>query len=194
MAMDPHRRRQERLDRLRGSKPAPKKDDDEFGPMGNGPPGRGANKLIFFVAAFIFIGVGYYGWDYVERYSAQFLSGANPSDLAQIQAGREIYYANCAYCHGDYLEGQEDWDLTYPTGNRPPVPLDATGPAPGHTDDLLFRIIKNGGQSVSPEGYRNTMPAYGSLLEDWEIWAVMSFIEAQWPADIRRQRDALQNK
>jgi len=187
MAIDPHRRRQERLDRIRGGRP----DSPEDGNHGVKPPRR-PNRLIFFIAAFVFIGVGYYGWDHIEKYAAQFVSGVDPEDIAQVQAGREIYYAHCAYCHGDYLEGQPEWDLVYPTGNRPPVPLDETGPAPGHTDALLFTIIKEGGQSVSPEGYRNTMPAYGAILEDWEIWAVLAFIESEWPADLRRRRDALQ--
>ena len=39
--------------------------------------------------------------------------------------------------------------------------------------------------------YPTNMPAYGGTLSDADIVAVLSWIKSQWPADIRREQEAV---
>ena len=48
-------------------------------------------------------------------------------DLMVVQAGEKIYQAQCASCHGQYLEGQPDWRIRDANGFLPAPPHDATG-------------------------------------------------------------------
>jgi mono/diheme cytochrome c family protein len=55
---------------------------------------------------------------------------------------------------------------------------------------VLFDITKYGvARAANLKGYDSAMPAYEGVLTDPEIVAVLSWIKAQWPADIRRQND-----
>jgi mono/diheme cytochrome c family protein len=40
-------------------------------------------------------------------------------------------------------------------------------------------------------GHETDMPAYGDILTDADIWAVLSFIESTWPADIRERQQRM---
>jgi mono/diheme cytochrome c family protein len=113
------------------------------------------------------------------------LNRPSPGDAAQLRQGREIYVAYCASCHGINLEGAPNWQQRLANGAMPAPPHDATGHTWHHADDLLFQITKAGGQSVSPPGYVNAMPAFGGQLSDDEIWAVLAYIKSTWPADFR---------
>lgn len=192
MAVDPHERRRARLDKMRGVKSSdqggPKETPDDLNlpsPARAGLPFSDSSK--FLIIAIIIAGGIYFAWDYGRDVIYSVWTGEDPQKVAQIELGRTVYYQHCAYCHGDYLEGQADWDLAYPNGGRPPVPLDISGPAPLHTEDLIYKIIKEGGQSVSPASYRNNMPAYQNVLNEQEIWAVIAFMVDQWPE--RTQKD-----
>ena len=115
--------------------------------------------------------------------------GANPADGQQIALGRTIYAAQCASCHGANLEGQANWKQPLPNGSMPAPPHDASGHTWHHPDDLLFTIIKNGGQSISPPNYKNGMPAFGGVLSDEEIWAVLDYIKSTWPPEVRAAQE-----
>lgn len=106
-------------------------------------------------------------------------------DAEQIAVGREVYATYCASCHGANLEGEPNWKQPLPAGGMPAPPHDATGHTWHHADALLFQIIKEGGQSISPPGYVNRMPAFGAQLSDEEIWAVLAYIKSTWPEEIR---------
>ena len=114
---------------------------------------------------------------------------ADASNTGQVALGQQVYAAQCARCHGANLEGQPDWKAELPGGGRPAPPHDATGHTWHHADTLLFDIIKRGGQASSPADYKNNMPAFGSILSDDEIWAVLAYIKSRWPTDIQAAQE-----
>ncbi len=56
----------------------------------------------------------------------------------------------------------------------------------------MFAITKQGlAQLINQPDYRTAMPIYGGVLSDGEIVAVLSWIKAQWPPEIRRHHDEI---
>ena len=95
--------------------------------------------------------------------------------------GRAIYAAQCAACHGAELEGQPDWQTRLASGRLPAPPHDASGHTWHHPDGVLFRIVKEGTAAVVGGGYASDMPAFGGILSDDEIRAVLAYIKGTWP-------------
>ena len=112
---------------------------------------------------------------------------ADPDDTRQVALGKSVYDGKCASCHGARLEGQPDWQERLPSGRMPAPPHDASGHTWHHPDSVLFGITKHGlvpGQ-YAPPSYQSDMPAFSGALSDDEIWAVLAYIKASWPRDIR---------
>lgn len=107
-----------------------------------------------------------------------------PVSTAQIAMGQDLYTANCASCHGGDLEGQPDWKRRLDNGRMPAPPHDESGHTWHHADRQLFTITKLGVSAIVP-GYESDMPAFGGILTDDEIVAVLAFIKSTWP---ERQR------
>lgn len=114
----------------------------------------------------------------------------DPDDATQVALGRGIYAQRCAMCHGANLEGQPDWMSRKPNGRLPAPPHDASGHTWHHPDQQLLTITKKGLSGVVP-GYESDMPAFENVLTDEQIAAVLSFIESNWPPDIRERQRAL---
>jgi len=114
----------------------------------------------------------------------------DPDDPSIAARGNELYAQHCASCHGTNLEGQPDWRQRLPNGRLRAPPHDATGHTWHHSDDQLFTMVKNGTAAMMP-GHETDMPAYRDALSDADIWAVLSFIESTWPADIRERHNRL---
>jgi mono/diheme cytochrome c family protein len=115
-----------------------------------------------------------------------------PDDPEVIGQGARIYAQYCASCHGADLEGEPDWQTPNPDGTLKAPPHDETGHTWHHADDLLFRITKFGTAAVIGDpDFQSNMPAFGSLLSDEEIIAVLSFIKAQWPMLVRERHNDL---
>lgn len=115
-----------------------------------------------------------------------------PDDAGILATGQVLYSRHCGACHGDQLQGQPDWRTRGVDGRLPAPPHDASGHTWHHPDELLFRITKFGVASVAGQkDYVSAMPAYEGVLNDDEIVAVLSWIKAQWPADIRRKHDQI---
>ena len=108
-----------------------------------------------------------------------------PGTRLQIVRGKEIYAQNCASCHGANLEGQPDWKRRLENGRMPAPPHDESGHTWHHSDQDLFAITKLGVGGVVP-GYESDMLAFGDILSDEDITAVLAFIKSTWP---ERQRD-----
>lgn len=123
-------------------------------------------------------------------------SPADPDNAQQVARGKSAYERHCAGCHGIRLQGQPDWRETLPSGRMPAPPHDASGHTWHHPDSVLFDISKHGlvPGKYAPPDYRSDMPAFARLLSDEEIWAVLAYIKASWPAEIRRaQREMTLN-
>jgi mono/diheme cytochrome c family protein len=108
---------------------------------------------------------------------------------ALVAEGREIYAAQCAACHGVELEGQPGWRSPLPSGRLPAPPHDASGHTWHHSDAVLFRIVKDGTAAVVGGGYESDMPAFGEVLGDDEIRAVLSYIKSTWPERERQHQE-----
>ncbi|AMO23538.1 c-type cytochrome [Ramlibacter tataouinensis] len=115
-----------------------------------------------------------------------------PADAAVVAAGRKVYEAHCAACHGMQLQGQPNWRERDSNGRLPAPPHDASGHTWHHTDEVLFRITKMGvAKAANLKDYDSGMPAYDGVLTDAQIVAALSFIKSQWPPEIRRRHDEL---
>lgn len=123
---------------------------------------------------------------YVGLRDSRFLS-IDANDRAQIDTGRRLYAEACASCHGASLEGQTGWQRRLPNGRMPAPPHDASGHTWHHSDEVLFRITKDG-PAAYPEGYQTDMLAFGHRLTDEEIVATLTFIKSTWPAEIRAKQ------
>lgn len=140
---------------------------------------RGEYRRILFSLAVLFaLGAGGAYW------LAMGEAGANPGDRQQVALGKRLYAVHCAGCHGDYLQGQPDWQTRRPDGRLPAPPHDASGHTWHHPDQQLFDITKKGVAAFAPAGYATDMRGYENELRDDEIWAILSYIKSTWPPDI----------
>lgn len=103
------------------------------------------------------------------------------AEREMIAQGRALYALHCAACHGVDLEGAPDWEIPDADGRMPAPPHDASGHTWHHPDRELMLMIREGMDAVVP-GYESDMPAFGSVLDDAEIAAVLAFIKSTWPA------------
>lgn len=110
----------------------------------------------------------------------------DPADKALVAQGKAVYANHCAACHGASLQGQPDWRQRLPNGRLPAPPHDKTGHTWHHPDAMLFDMVKNGlvPGRTAPPGYESDMPAYGTILTDEEIIAVLAYIKSSWPPKV----------
>lgn len=117
-------------------------------------------------------------------------------DNRDVVAGRTLYDAHCAACHGADLEGQADWRSPGADGVLPAPPHDATGHTWHHDNTLLFEYTKLGGREAlglrGVTGFTSGMPGFATTLSDAEIWNILAYIRSTWPAEIQ-QVQASQN-
>lgn len=105
-----------------------------------------------------------------------------------LQRGAELYAEHCSTCHGAQLEGQPDWQIADEDGVLPAPPHDETGHTWHHDDAMLTDYIRRGGQAVLDDmgvAMTSGMPAFGEILEEDEIAAILAFIKSSWPARIQ---------
>ncbi|MCF2905750.1 cytochrome c [Octadecabacter sp. CECT 8868] len=112
-------------------------------------------------------------------------------DLAAVAQGAELYATNCASCHGENLEGQENWRTLSSNGRSLAPPHDASGHTWHHPDVQLFQIVKFGTAVLVGNGYESDMAGYEGILSDDEIRNVMAFIKSTWPSDIVERHNAM---
>ena len=118
-------------------------------------------------------------------------SRADASDPELVALGATVYAEHCAACHGERLEGEPNWRQRKADGTLPAPPHDATGHTWHHSDDLLFRLTRDGPATVAGSDYQSTMPAYRDILSERETWAVIAYIKSRWPDDIREAQARL---
>lgn len=89
------------------------------------------------------------------------------------------------------LGGQANWHQRRPDGRLPAPPHDETGHTWHHPAAQLFALTKRGPAALVGGGYQSDMPAYEGVLNDAEIWAVLSYIKSRWPDEVRARHDQL---
>jgi S-disulfanyl-L-cysteine oxidoreductase SoxD len=105
------------------------------------------------------------------------LEGLDPEMVAR---GERLYLQHCAVCHGRNLEGAPNWQTPNPDRSYPPPPHDSSGHTWHHPDRVLLEIVRDG--SPWPQ---SRMPAFGHVLSDDDILAVLEFFRAHWGPEER---------
>ena len=103
--------------------------------------------------------------------------------------GSAVYAQHCASCHGENLQGQENWRRRLPSGALPAPPHDETGHTWHHPDWQLLEITKSGRNPLAPATTKTDMPGFEGKLTDAEIGAVWDFIKSRWPQKIRERQE-----
>ncbi len=119
----------------------------------------------------------------------------SPDDPQRLRVGARIYEQHCAACHGARGEGQPNWRDRGPDGLLPAPPHDPTGHTWHHPDEQLFAITRHGlAKLINQPDYRTAMPIYEGVLSDEEILSVLSWIKSQWPPEIQRRHDEINDQ
>ena len=105
----------------------------------------------------------------------------NEVSAKRISQGSALYEVNCAKCHGKNLEGQPNWKTPLPSGRLPAPPHDKSGHTWHHTDSAIAGITKLGLKPFAGDNYESDMPAFGAILSDKEIEAILTYIKSTWP-------------
>ena len=104
------------------------------------------------------------------------LETSNPAEFRKhVENGRQVYYRNCVFCHGDNLAGNGMF-----VHGLDPIP---TNFADGQTlanlrETFLFWRIAKGGPGLPEEGapWETAMPAWEKFLKEEEIWDAILFL------------------
>lgn len=110
------------------------------------------------------------------------LAASRTADAAQLARGAQLFRQHCASCHGERAQGAVAWQRPGPDGKYPPPPLDGSAHAWHHPHAWLKRTIRNG---TVPQG--GNMPAWGAILSDADIDAVITWFQSLWPEEIYRE-------
>ena len=104
------------------------------------------------------------------------LERSNPDEFRKhVENGRQIYYRNCVFCHGDDMGGNGMF-----VHGLDPIP---TNFGDGDTianlrETFLFWRIAKGGPGLPEEGgpWDSAMPAWEKHLKEEEMWEVTLFL------------------
>jgi mono/diheme cytochrome c family protein len=104
------------------------------------------------------------------------LEKTDPAKFAEhLRNGRETYFRNCVFCHGDDLAG----DGMFAHGLNP-IPTNFTdkGTIAQLQETFLFWRISKGGPGLPAEGgpWDSAMPAWEKFLSEDQIWEVILFL------------------
>lgn len=105
----------------------------------------------------------------------------------EVDLGEQVYITHCASCHGANLEGEANWQEQNDDGSFRAPPHDVSGHTWHHPDNSLFESVERGGarfEGMNVGGTSN-MPAFGEILADEEIRAVLTYIKSTWPGETR---------
>jgi mono/diheme cytochrome c family protein len=104
----------------------------------------------------------------------------------EIAIGQVVYAEHCAECHGEDLEGEQDWQEQNEDDSFRSPPHNSNGHTWHHGDKALLESIRLGGERLPDNiGGFSEMPAFKDTLSDEEMVAVLTFIKSTWPDDIR---------
>jgi hypothetical protein len=104
------------------------------------------------------------------------LETSNPPEFRKhVENGRQVYYRNCVFCHGDTLAGNGMF-----VHGLDPIPTNFAdkGTIPNLRETFLFWRIAKGGPGLPEESgpWDTAMPAWEKFLKEDEIWDVILFL------------------
>jgi DMSO reductase family type II enzyme heme b subunit len=93
-----------------------------------------------------------------------------------VLAGRDVYYQNCFYCHGDLLDGKGPFADGFT--NPLPINFQDVGTIAQLEEAFLFWRITTGGPGLPKEGtpWNSAMPVWHEILSEDEVWQVITFL------------------
>jgi hypothetical protein len=104
------------------------------------------------------------------------LETSNPAEFRQhVEHGREVYYRNCVFCHGDNMTGNGMF-----VHGLDPIPTNFADPGTIAMlrETFLFWRISKGGPGLPEEGgpWDTAMPAWEKMLKEDDIWDAILFL------------------
>jgi len=104
------------------------------------------------------------------------LAVSHPEEFRKhVENGRQVYYRNCVFCHGDNMAG--NGMLVH---GLDPIPTNFTDPGTIAMlqETFLFWRAAKGGPGLPEEGgpWDSAMPAWEKFLKEEEIWEVILFL------------------
>ncbi len=161
--------------------------------MAKNKKNRSSNKSgapilpIIIFATVIMFGMGILAIRRDENRAAEsIMVGSTLLSADGLELGKIVYAENCASCHGENLEGQEDWQQRNADGTFRAPPHDEDGHTWHHNDQYLLDRIRYGTRELDPNMQaESNMPAYEDMLSDEEIDAVLGYIKSTWSPSIQ---------
>jgi len=104
------------------------------------------------------------------------LETSHPAEFRKhVENGRQVFYRNCVFCHGDNLTGNGMF-----VHGLDPIPTNFAdqGAIAMLRDSFLFWRISKGGPGLPEEGgpWDSAMPAWEKMLKEEEMWEVILFL------------------
>jgi hypothetical protein len=104
------------------------------------------------------------------------LETSNPQEFRKhVENGRQVFYRNCVFCHGDTLSGNGMF-----VHGLDPIPTNFAdkGTIPQLRETFLFWRIAKGGPGLPEEGgpWDTAMPAWEKFLKEEEMWEAILFL------------------
>ena len=104
------------------------------------------------------------------------LETSNPEEFRKhVENGRQVYYRNCVFCHGDNMAGNGMF-----VHGLDPIPTNFTDPGTIAMlrETFLFWRISKGGPGLPEEGgpWDTAMPAWEKFLKEEEMWDAILFL------------------
>ncbi len=92
-----------------------------------------------------------------------------------IAEGKEIYYRNCVFCHGDLWDGKGIFAHGF---NPAPLPFRGTDTIAQLPEGYVFWRVSTGGPGLPPNAtpWSSAMPVWQDMLSEKEIWKVILYI------------------
>jgi hypothetical protein len=102
------------------------------------------------------------------------LETSNPEEFRKhVESGRQVFYRNCVFCHGDNLAGNGMF-----VHGLDPIPTNFHDTIAQLRETFLFWRIAKGGPGLPDEGapWDTAMPAWEKFLKEDEMWDAILFL------------------
>ncbi len=92
-----------------------------------------------------------------------------------VVEGRDHYYRNCFFCHGDLLDGSGHFAQGF---NPLPINFQDVGTIAQLQEAFLFWRVTTGGPGLPKEGtpWNSAMPVWHEMLDEDQVWNIITFL------------------